>query len=577
MKFCINPWCQSRVNQEESESCLNCDSPLLVGGRFKIIRPIFDIHRLHPTDIYEVIDTKGSWISPPNSLKILKVLKAFDPDGTYRKMLQREAEILQLFDSPAIPRVDIDDFFSISLTNGPDELWCLAIAKLEGITLDCWLRENDPIDQSLAIEWLSQMADILTLIHGQGIIHRDIKPTNILVTPNRSLALLDFGGARITTDTYYAKLAGGSGGSLTQIYSLGYTAPEQMNGRGLPQSDFYSLGRTFINVLTGKDFNEIPRDEDSGTLLWQPLAKQIDQPLRQFIETLASPVVGKRPNSAAEISSFLQDVLPIRLRRNRLWKSKLVRSGAFIALGTLIWGSGQWIKTTLANHYREMGEMQVRQSNWPSARSNFEKALKLERTSDTLNNLGYTCAQQQDRECAVENYTEAIRKGPEGYSAYFNLGALYEDEGNFTAAKTIYEKAIQASKGKAAEPLNNLSRLYLIQRDAQQAKVLAGKALKLTSVRENSYAKAVILKNLGWSYLIQKKYDLAQNMLNQSIKLYPNLASSHCLLAQTLEAQSTNAWKEWRFCVSIQSEDAGNPEVLEWRQGLVNRLSIRDK
>jgi serine/threonine protein kinase len=566
VQYCINPWCTKRENVDVAERCAACGSSLLINERFRVIRPLFELTRVHPTDIYEVIDLKGSWISQSNTIKILKVLKAYDPDEVFLSQLRVEAQALQTLDHPRIPRCDIDDFFSIDLEdleNAPDDLYCLAISRFEGINLEDWIKQNGSIHQSLVISWLRQLAEILDVTHSNCFIHRDIKPSNIIVCPDETLALIDFGGARETTSTYYAKVAVGSRVALTKIHTLGYTAPEQIDGRAVPQSDFYSLGRTFINAMTGKDFSDIPRDNQTGKLLWRQCAKHIDTPVLDFIDDLTSLAVARRPKNTQEILGYLNEALPKQLKRSRFFKSNLFRFGSlFASILTLIVGF-HFGRLFLAKQAYQTGLEQVRQNQLILGRKSFEQSLFFRSTEDAHTDLAFLCDRLQDSGCALKHFQQAVQLNPNTYPPYLNLGSHYEDQGDDAKAISTYGKAVAVSQGSATEPLNNLARLLILNGQYAEAKKLLEQALSL-NVKESDFSRAISIKNLGWVLLQQKDYDAAQKTLNQAIDLESEIASSHCLLAQVLEARKQSANAEWRSCLSIQSEDTANSEYALW-------------
>jgi serine/threonine protein kinase len=574
--YCINPWCPSRGNDDTAEHCSACDSPLLINDRFKLLRPLFDLNRLHFCDVYDVLDVTGSWLSPPNTVKILKVLKEYDDKNQLVSMMQKEAEVLQLLNHPCIPKSDLDDFFSITLENGPGPLFCLAMTKFEGVTLAEWVKQHGRIDQALALNWLRQLAEILHVVHSgfnehsNGYIHRDIKPTNIMVQPDNTLALIDFGGVRQTTNTYYAKIAGRTKESLTFIGSHGFTAPEQVDGKAVPQSDFYSMGRTFIVALTGKDFSDIPRDDNTGKLLWRQCAKHIDKPVLDFIDDLSSPAVARRSKNTQEMLSFLNETLPTRLKWSRVSRSKLFRFGCLFLTVLLLVSGFHFARGAFAEQAFTMGLKQLNSNRLSEAQANFERSISLYPTEDAYINLGYLCERNQDANCAKSSYNKAISLNPQSTAAYFNLGSVYEDERDYKNAIAFYRKAVAASQHTAPAPLNNLSRLLILQGNYIEAKPLVDSALKL-KLSEPKTARPILLKNLGWIYFKEKKYAEAKKILNQSIDLSFNLASSHCLLAQVLEAQKQPAVSEWRYCLTIESEDTTNIEVFQWRSLFINR------
>jgi serine/threonine protein kinase len=573
VQYCINPWCTKRQNVDVAEYCAACGCSLLIHERFKVVRPLFELARVHPTDIYEVVDLTGSWISQPNTIKILKVLKAYDPEEVFLSQLRVEAQALQSLNHPRIPRSDVDDFFTINLENlenAPDELYCLAISKFEGITLEQWIKQHGRTDQALTISWLRQIAEILDVVHSNNFIHRDIKPSNIIVCPDTTLALIDFGGARETTSTYYAKVAVGSREALTKIHTLGYTAPEQIDGRAVPQSDFYSLGRTFINAATGKDFSDIPRDDKTGKLLWRQCAKHIDKPVLDFIDDLTSLAVARRPKNTHEILGALNETLPRQLKWSRIFRSKLFRFSSLFTLILILVLGLHFGRLFLAQQAYQTGLEQVRLNQLVLGRKSFEQSLSLHSTEDTHTDLAFLCDRLQQANCALQHFQQAVQMSPNTYPPYLNLGSHYEDQGDDAKAIATYRKAVEVSRGSAVEPLNNLARLFILNENYVEAKKLLEQALSL-NVKETNFSRAISIKNLGWLLYQQKDYEAAQKILNQAIALDSNMASSHCLLAQVLEARKQPANKEWRSCLSIQSEDTANSEYALWRRIALDR------
>ena len=511
MRYCINPWCASRANEDGAEQCSACGTPLLINDRFILIRPLFDLKRHHFCDVFEVLDTKGSWINPANTVMILKVLKGYDEQNKYVSMMEKEAETLQLLNHPGIPKSDLDDFFSINLERGPEEIFCLAMSKFEGITLEDWIQQHGRIEQSLALNWLRQIAEILDVVHkgvserAGGFIHRDIKPSNIIVQPDNTLALIDFGGARQTTNTYYAKVAGRSRELVTQIHSLGYTAPEQVDGKAIPQSDFYALGKTFIRALTGKEFSDIPRDVNTGKLLWQQYAKHIDKPLLRFIKDLTSEAIARRPKDTQEILSFLNETLPKQLKWSRVFRSKLFRFGCLFAIilalilgfhfgGLFLAHQSYKTRLFLAQQSNQTGLEQVRLNQLVLGRKSFEQSLSLHPTEDSHTNLAFLCDRLHDADCALKHFQKAVQMSPNTYPPYLNLGSHYEDQGDDAKAMSNYRQSIAVSHGKATEPLNNLARLLILNGQYAEAKALLEQSLDL-NIKEDNFSRAISLKN----------------------------------------------------------------------------------
>jgi len=165
----------------------------------------------------------------------VKVLRAVTPTDLHR--FEQEGETLQRLDHPAIVRMcgggeqDGVPYLVLDLIDGEP----LSMALLRG-----------PLDEDEVIRIGEVLADALTHAHELGIIHRDVKPGNVLFDQDGGVHLTDFGIARLTDVT--AITATG-----LVIGTAGYLAPEQVRGEGAsPASDIYALGLVLIEALTGE-------------------------------------------------------------------------------------------------------------------------------------------------------------------------------------------------------------------------------------------------------------------------------------------------------------------------------------
>jgi WD40 repeat protein len=240
--------------------------------------------------------------------KVLKVLDLdnFSSPGKKQKALslfQREAHVLMRLNHPGIPRVEGDGYFTWS--DGIITRHCLVMEKIEGRNLQKWLQQNGnhPITQTQAIDWLKQLVVILDKLHEQQYFHRDIKPENIMLKPDGQLVLIDFGAVREVTNTYLIKIGDEE---VTGLYTPGYAPLEQMNGKAVPQSDFYALGRTFVHLLTGKHPHQLP--EDDGDLIWRDCATQVSEPLADLIDELMAFLPKQRPENSQMILQRLAEL-----------------------------------------------------------------------------------------------------------------------------------------------------------------------------------------------------------------------------------------------------------------------------
>lgn len=287
VSYCINPKCFQRQNPDYLQFCQACGTPLLIQERYRLIEPLREPDELIQTEIFAIEDR--------GIPKVLKVLK----NRKLAAMFQREAETLQQLRHSGVPRVEPDGYFTLSVGKGSQELSCLVMEKIDGQNLEQWLEKHSPISQELALKWLIQLTEILGALHHENLFHRDIKLSNIMLRPDEQLALVDFGTVRQITNTYLAKIGGDR--DITGIVSPGYTPLEQVNGKAVPQSDFYALGRSLVYLLTGKHPVDLSEDAQTGQLIWRDHAPQVSDWLADLIDDLMAPFPGQRPLNTSEI------------------------------------------------------------------------------------------------------------------------------------------------------------------------------------------------------------------------------------------------------------------------------------
>jgi CHASE2 domain-containing sensor protein len=227
--------------------------------------------------------------------KVLKVLnseRALDEKSL--QWFKQEAEILQKLNHPGIPSVQQDDgYFTHNLVDSQPPLHCFVMEWIEGGSLDNYVKKKSKIEEKQAIDWLKQLVNILDVVHKNKLIHRDIKPSNILFRyKDETLVLIDFGIVRAVSQTLHDKQERGI--DLTKVGTLDYQAPEVWRGEVCMQSDFFSLGRTFVFLTTGKPIGEFARDEQ-GNLNWHDYAPQLLPQFKKLLDCLMQQDPNKRP------------------------------------------------------------------------------------------------------------------------------------------------------------------------------------------------------------------------------------------------------------------------------------------
>ncbi|MEQ9372089.1 MAG: serine/threonine-protein kinase [Coleofasciculus chthonoplastes F3-SA18-01] len=569
--YCINPHCKQRQNPDKLEYCQTCGTPLLIHDRYRLIQPLRRLDSRKYTDIFEV-DDQGT-------RKVMKVLK--DNHSKLVELLEREALTLELLNHPGIPKVESDGDFTVSV-NSTTELHCLVLEKIEGQNLEAWAKQYGAISQSLALNWLRQLLEILEYLHQNQFFHRDIKPSNIILKPDGRLVLIDFGSVREITETYLAKLRGDI--ELTKIISEGYTAPEQRQGRCLPQSDFYALGRTLVHLLTNKPPSCLPINHNTGQLIWQDKAPQISKPLAEFIDDLMADAVVNRPQDVKAIAQGLTRV-SLWLRGLGCW----VRSPHGIAtiITVVIMGVGGYhlSQPWRFQYYFKPGREALMEFSLEQARLNLERAVKINpHSAIARSDLGLVCKYQEDFQCAKEQFNQALNLQPNAETRatiHYNLGILYEDDENFEQALAEYKRAMQDNGYVGIDATNNFARLQIWQqRNYDVAVNLLVKALQRTETidldeAEKNSLQSVLYKNLGWARLEQNRDQDAENYLQKAIKLDNKQAAPHCLLAQVWQNQvdNTKALIYWKNC--RQAESRGLPEVQVWQADALDYLNAQ--
>jgi hypothetical protein len=198
--------------------------------------------------------------------------------------------------------------------------------------------------QELVLNWLKQTVDILRHLHEHMIIHRDIKPSNLMLRESSAnlkgsqLVVIDFGGAK-----HLSVAASNRKSSSTRLFSTGYSPPEQVTGRNVgPSADFYALARTAIELLTGKNPQEL-EDPLTGGLRWREALKfsehggDVNPLLVDLLDDMAQEEVRSRPENAVIIQKRLAQIIKsIKLNKSTLYLNARPRKNIFKRIAQFI-------------------------------------------------------------------------------------------------------------------------------------------------------------------------------------------------------------------------------------------------
>jgi len=203
-----------------------------IGSQFGKYRIVSLLGKGGMGEVYEAYDSEKNRTV---ALKILSEQHAYDEQ--FRARFLRESHAAAIIQEPHV--VPIHDWGEI------DGNLYIDMRLIQGTTLHDLIK-NGPLDPTRAVAVIEQVAAALDAAHGDKLLHRDIKPQNIIVTPADFAYLVDFGIAEIQGDTRLT-MAG------TQIGSFAYMAPERFNDEpSTPASDVYSLACVLHEALTGQ-------------------------------------------------------------------------------------------------------------------------------------------------------------------------------------------------------------------------------------------------------------------------------------------------------------------------------------
>ncbi|MEH2177193.1 serine/threonine-protein kinase [Nostoc sp.] len=177
---------------------------------------------------------------------------------------------------------------------------------IEGHTLKAELFPNQRWTEDRVIQLLQQALGILQFIHSHNVIHRDIKPDNIIRRQqDGKLVLIDFGAVK-QVQTQLLTIAGHTGATII-IGTPGYMSTEQGQGKPRPNSDIYSLGIIGIQSLTGLHPINFEEDPDTGEISWQHQAN-VSSELASVLSKMVLHHFKQRYQSAAEVLHVLKNL-----------------------------------------------------------------------------------------------------------------------------------------------------------------------------------------------------------------------------------------------------------------------------
>jgi serine/threonine protein kinase len=256
-------------------------------GKYKIIAP------LGSGGFGTVYLAQDTWIDKKVAIKVPH------RQGLDFGELLREPRLLASVNHPNI--------VAITTAEKQDNIFFIVMEYVQGETLENIIALKGAIELNRGLDFTCQICNALDHAHRQGVIHRDLRPANVLLTENDMVKVADFGTSRFLEIAAHG---------TTVIGSPPYMAPEQFHGKAVFASDIYSLGVTMYQMLTGMLPYDTPAPSQldklmSGELVTPPRLKNASIPkaISDIVMRAMAPEVTARYQRAADL---LQDVLAER-------------------------------------------------------------------------------------------------------------------------------------------------------------------------------------------------------------------------------------------------------------------------
>lgn len=343
--------------------------------------------------------------SPPSPV-IVKLL-AFNPQMHWDelKLFEREAQVLKNLNHSRIPQYQ--DYFSLDDIDNSGFLWFGLVQEyIPGDSLKQLLDKGKRFTEIQVRSIATEVLRILMNLHelSPPVLHRDVKPSNLILGKNNQIYLVDFGAVQ--------DRAKAEGATFTVVGTSGYSPPEQLWGKAIPASDLYALGATLIHLLTGISPAELPQHQ---MRIQFKERININPDFANWIEQLIQPAPERRFSTARQALSALPETHAFSARRELVSEVEVTSNSPNYLVGTLVVFIGFGLIFFLAN--------------LPSLLSSSNKAKQ----SEAKNNMGAMNRAQQAYFLENEKLTISL--------ADLGIGMKPETE-NYSYSIRLTDKAV---------------------------------------------------------------------------------------------------------------------------------------
>jgi tetratricopeptide (TPR) repeat protein len=460
----------------------------------------------------EVYEADDQLLNERVALKVLRGDLSYDQSLARR--FQSEIQLARKVTHPHVCRVFEAGVHEFAGQSRPPLLF-FSMQLLQGETLAARIQRAGPLAAKEAFPLIVQMAEGLQAAHNEGVIHRDFKSANVMISGGRAV-ITDFGLAGLEPGRNLGATAGSVSAGMRIAGTVAFMSPEQMSGDPITaSSDIYSFGVVLFEMATGR----LPF---AGDHIVQAAIQRVRGQVPSIRET--TPDIDSRwesairrclevdPNhrfrKASELAALFQERSwrppPIYWSR-RKWAQFTAVAALPLAAGAVYW---RWLRlpyqpTPEALAWYERGVEALRSATFEAARRDLEKAV----SSDPL-------------------YAPA----------YASLAAAYSDLDSSERAKDTMLQAITAAQDKRLGKVDTLrveALRYVISRNFERARPLMEQLCSTATDRE----QAGCYVDLAW--LAWKRQDTAAMIppLEQALKLNPGHAGAKLWMAFAVERQ----------------------------------------
>ncbi|MFB2973273.1 protein kinase [Aerosakkonema sp. BLCC-F183] len=298
MSYCLNPNCKKPQNPARAKECSSCSSNLLLLDRYRAIRPIGEgtFGRSFLAEDAEQTNTAC-------------VIKQFLPLPQIQGNSGAMAKMTQMFEQEAKQLVDLGEQYpqiATLLTYVEEDKRLYVVRQyIEGMNLFQELQEQGAYNEHQVKELLYDILPVLQLVHNRQIIHREIKPTNIIRrNSDRKFVLIDFGISKQLTDTKLQRTS-------ARIGNQAHIPLEMLRGgKVYPASDFYSLAIICIQLLTGAQLEDLYNPME-GRWVWREYFREtgrdVSDQLSSILDKMLKDAIDDRYQLASEILKDFYD------------------------------------------------------------------------------------------------------------------------------------------------------------------------------------------------------------------------------------------------------------------------------